>query len=65
MAEEQSSESDGYFTPEEELVCPKSEGCITSKEVSIMAGNCTMLYFLATNAIIHKLLGMWAFILCK
>lgn len=37
MAEEQSSESDGYYTPEEELVCPKSEGPITKKGVSITA----------------------------
>jgi len=38
MAEEQSSESDGYYTPEEELVCSKPEGLITKKGVSITAG---------------------------
>jgi len=36
--EEQSSESDGYYTPEEEPVCPKPEGSFAKTEVSIMEG---------------------------
>ena len=38
MEEEQSSESDGYYTPEEEPVCPKPEGSFAKTEVSIMEG---------------------------
>lgn len=36
--EEQSSESDGYYTPEEEPVCSKPEGSFAQTEVSIMEG---------------------------
>lgn len=36
MEEEQSSESDGYYTPEEEPVCPKPEGSFA--KMSIMEG---------------------------
>ena len=38
MEEEQSSESDGYYTPEEEPVCTKPEGSVAKTEVSIMEG---------------------------
>ena len=43
--EEQSSESDGYYTPEEEPVCPKPEGSFAKTEMSIM--ECTIHHAIA------------------